>query len=158
RFLPALVRTLHPYGVLGIYATSSGCCVTLRQPLRDAVVQEFLDQDGLYYESLGMHVAREKCIHLDDCHGILNVNACVGGEETTGESIMSTLGERLRAAREKRGWTQEEVARRAQLPRQAISRLERGERTHVRSDVLGRLAMALAVSADFLLSLDTPEQ
>jgi len=71
---------------------------------------------------------------------------------------MSTLGERLLAAREKRGWTQEEVARRAQLPRQAISRLERGERTHVRSDVLGRLAMALAVSADFLLSLDTPEQ
>ncbi len=71
---------------------------------------------------------------------------------------MSTLGERLIAAREKRGWTQEEVALRAQLPRQAISRLERGERTHVRSDVLGRLAIALEVSADFLLSLDTPKQ
>ena len=71
---------------------------------------------------------------------------------------MSTLGERLIAARESRGLTQEEVALRAQLPRQAISRLERGERTHVRSDVLGRLALALTVSADYLLGLDMPAQ
>src|SRR5712691_9256489 len=74
------------------------------------------------------------------------------------EKAMSTLGERLSAARERRGWTQEEIALRAQLPRQAISRLERGERTHVRSDVLGRLAIALEVSADYLLGLDTPPQ
>jgi len=71
---------------------------------------------------------------------------------------MSTLGERLIAAREHLGWTQEEVALRAQLPRQAISRLERGERIHVRSDVLGRLANALKVSADYLLGLDIPQQ
>jgi len=71
---------------------------------------------------------------------------------------MSTLGEQLIAARENRGWTQEEVALRAQLPRQAISRLERGERTHVRSDVLGRLAIALEVSADYLLGLAAPKQ
>ena len=70
---------------------------------------------------------------------------------------MSILGERLRAVRESRGLTQEEVALRAHLPRPAISRLERGERTHVRSDVLGRLAIALTVSADYLLGLDTPE-
>jgi transcriptional regulator with XRE-family HTH domain len=69
---------------------------------------------------------------------------------------MSTLGDRLIAARESQGWTQEEVALRAQVPRQAISRLERGERAHVRSDVLGRLAIALEVSADYLLGLDTP--
>jgi len=71
---------------------------------------------------------------------------------------MSTLGERLIAAREHLGWTQEEVALRAQLPRQAISRLERGERTHVRSDVLGRLAIALKVSADYLLGMAPLEQ
>ena len=71
---------------------------------------------------------------------------------------MNTLGERLSMARERRGLTQEDVAQRAGLPRQAISRLERGERIHVRSDVLGRLAVALAVSADYLLGLDTPEQ
>jgi len=70
---------------------------------------------------------------------------------------MSTLGERLIAARERTGWTQEEVALRAQVPRQAISRLERGERSHVRSDVLGRLAIALEVSADFLLGIDVPK-
>ena len=66
---------------------------------------------------------------------------------------MSTLGERLSAVRERRGLTQGEVARRVRLPQQAISRLERGERSHVRSDVLARLAIALDVSADMLLGL-----
>jgi transcriptional regulator with XRE-family HTH domain len=66
---------------------------------------------------------------------------------------MSTLGERLSAVRERRGMTQGEVAQRAHLPQQAISRLERGDRTHVRSDVLARLAIALDVSADVLLGL-----
>ena len=66
---------------------------------------------------------------------------------------MSTLGERLSAVRERRGFTQGEVAQRAHLPQQAISRLERNDRTHVRSDVLTRLAMALDVSADVLLGL-----
>jgi transcriptional regulator with XRE-family HTH domain len=66
---------------------------------------------------------------------------------------MNTLGERLSAVRERRGLTQGEVARRIGLPQQAISRLERGERQHVRSDVLARLAIALDVSADVLLGL-----
>ena len=66
---------------------------------------------------------------------------------------MSTLGERLSAVRERRGLTQGEVAQRAHLPQQAISRLECGDRTHVRSDVLARLAIALDVSADVLLGL-----
>ena len=66
---------------------------------------------------------------------------------------MSTLGERLSAVRERRGLTQGEVAQRAHLPQQAISRLERGDRAHVRSDVLARLAIALDVSADVLLGL-----
>ena len=66
---------------------------------------------------------------------------------------MSTLGERLIAVRERLGITQGEVARRVRLPQQAISRLERGEREHVRSDVLARFAVALDVSADVLLGL-----
>ena len=66
---------------------------------------------------------------------------------------MSTLGERLSAVRERRGLTQAEVAQRAHLPQQAISRLECVDRTHVRSDVLARLAIALDVSADVLLGL-----
>jgi len=59
---------------------------------------------------------------------------------------MNTLGERLSAVRERRDLTQGEVARRAHLPQQAISRLERGDRSHVRSDVLARLAMGVALS------------
>jgi transcriptional regulator with XRE-family HTH domain len=66
---------------------------------------------------------------------------------------MNTLGDRLSAVRERRGLTQSEVAHRAHLPQQAISRLERGDRAHVRSDVLARLAVALDVSADVLLGL-----
>jgi transcriptional regulator with XRE-family HTH domain len=66
---------------------------------------------------------------------------------------VSTLGERLSAMRERRGLTQGEVARRIRLPQQAVSRLERGERQHVRSDVLARLSVALDVSADVLLGL-----
>jgi transcriptional regulator with XRE-family HTH domain len=66
---------------------------------------------------------------------------------------MNTLGARLSAVRERRGLTQGEVAQRAHVPQQAISRLERGDRTHVRSDVLARLAIALDVSADVLLGL-----
>jgi len=69
------------------------------------------------------------------------------------ESTVSTLGERLSTVRERRGFTQVEVARRIRLPQQAISRLERGEWQHVRSDVLARLAIALDVSADVLLGL-----
>ena len=69
------------------------------------------------------------------------------------ENAMSTLGERLSAVREHKGWTQSEVAQRAHLPQQALSRLERGDRAHVRSDVLARLAIALDVSADVLLGL-----
>jgi len=66
---------------------------------------------------------------------------------------VSTLGERLSAVRARRGLTQGEVARRVRLPQQAISRLERGERQHVRSDVLARFAIALDVSTDVLLGL-----
>ena len=79
----------------------------------------------------------------------------VDEEESTRyeESTVSTLGERLSAVRERRGFTQVEVAQRIGLPQQAISRLERGERRHVRSDVLARLALALQVSADYLLGL-----
>src|SRR5262249_11363402 len=49
RFLPPRVRTLHPSGVLGIYATSSGCCVTFHQPLRDVTVKERSIIAGIYY-------------------------------------------------------------------------------------------------------------
>jgi hypothetical protein len=40
RFLPARVRSQHPFGVFGIYRTSSGRCVNFHQPLRDLIVTE----------------------------------------------------------------------------------------------------------------------
>lgn len=68
---------------------------------------------------------------------------------------MSSLGERLSAIREQKRLTQGEVAQRAKLPQQAISRLECGDRAHVRSDVLVRIALALDVSLDVLMGLTT---
>jgi len=38
RFLPPRGRTLHPFGVLGIYAIASGRCVSFHQPVWDSTV------------------------------------------------------------------------------------------------------------------------
>src|SRR5262249_40677776 len=40
-YLPLSGPCIHS-GVLGIYATSSGCCVTFHQPLRDLTVKELV--------------------------------------------------------------------------------------------------------------------
>jgi hypothetical protein len=38
--LPPRVRTLHPFGVLGIYRASSGRCVSFHQPVWDVTFKE----------------------------------------------------------------------------------------------------------------------
>ncbi len=64
---------------------------------------------------------------------------------------------RLRAAREKQGWTQDELARRAKLPPSAISHFETGSRKPSFAN-LRRLADALEVNTDYLLGrTDKPE-
>jgi transcriptional regulator with XRE-family HTH domain len=71
---------------------------------------------------------------------------------------MATLGDRLARIRGFRRLTQAEVAKRSGLKVQHISRLEQDHRTHVRSDILLRLAEALDCSADYLLGLtDDPQ-
>lgn len=60
------------------------------------------------------------------------------------------FGRRLRAAREDKGWTQEELADRADLTSVQISRVERGVR-EVRLTTLLKLIAALEVKPDHLL-------
>ena len=58
--------------------------------------------------------------------------------------------ERLRAAREMRGWSQSELGARAGMPPSSIAHFEAGARKPS-FDNLRRLATALAVTTDYLL-------
>lgn len=61
-------------------------------------------------------------------------------------SIKLLFGRALRALREARGYSQEELAERAGLHRNYVGGIERGER-NVGIENIGRLAKALAVKA-----------
>jgi transcriptional regulator with XRE-family HTH domain len=63
---------------------------------------------------------------------------------------MSLFGERLRRLREKRGWTQQELAVRAKVPYETIYRVERGTHKEPRVSIAASLARALGVSLDVL--------
>lgn len=67
---------------------------------------------------------------------------------------MIRLGERLKEARQQRGWNQSECAREAGVHRATLALLEDGKRLHLRSDMLYSLCRALECSADALLGLD----
>lgn len=61
------------------------------------------------------------------------------------------IRERIKALREKRGWTQNHLAEVSGVPQPTIWRLERGLIRNPKSAVLQRLAQALEVTADYLL-------
>jgi transcriptional regulator with XRE-family HTH domain len=62
-----------------------------------------------------------------------------------------SLQDRLKAAREKKGWSQRELARHAQMRYATISELENGKRRAMNTDTARRLARALGVSVDYLI-------
>src|SRR2546426_12785828 len=68
-----------------------------------------------------------------------------------------TLGERIKRLRERRGWNQRELARRAQVDHAWIYRLENGERHNISLDAAKRLATALGVSLDVLAGMHAEE-
>lgn len=61
------------------------------------------------------------------------------------------IGARLAAARQRLGWSREELAFRAELSWPAIAQLESGRRTHPRPATLAALADALGVTIDYLV-------
>lgn len=64
-----------------------------------------------------------------------------------------TLGERLQHTRTQRGWSQRELARRAQVDHAWISRLEDGLRHNITLDAAKRLAQTLGVTLDYLAGM-----
>ena len=65
----------------------------------------------------------------------------------------STLGDRIRNARKKYGLGFIETARRADIDKSLLSRLERGERNDVRLSTALRLSKALRISLADLAGL-----
>ena len=59
---------------------------------------------------------------------------------------------RIRALRERRGWSQAELGRRAGVAASTVNRVERGETTTLSLGNLERLARALGVSPRSLLT------
>lgn len=71
-------------------------------------------------------------------------------------SPSDSFQERLRQAREMRGWSQNELAGRAELPPSSIAHFEAGSRKPS-FETLRRLANALEVTTDYLLGrVDEP--
>lgn len=64
-----------------------------------------------------------------------------------------TLGARIKALREKRGFGIRELARAADIRHATLSELERGLRADVTTDTAKRIARALGVSVDHLIGM-----
>lgn len=70
-----------------------------------------------------------------------------------------TLGEQIKALRQARGWTREQLAERAGMTGAYLSMLESGKRSNPTRDALRRLAAALGTSvADLEAATEAPEQ
>ncbi|MDP8236989.1 MAG: helix-turn-helix transcriptional regulator [Candidatus Erginobacter occultus] len=61
------------------------------------------------------------------------------------------LGQRLKEAREKKGFNQKELADACHITQATISRLEQGKVNQLKSEALRRLALALGVTTDYLV-------
>ena len=66
---------------------------------------------------------------------------------------MATFGARLKQLRERRGWSQQELAEHAGIPYMTVWRIEAGKHQYPRMDIAKKLALALRVSLDLLCGL-----
>lgn len=72
------------------------------------------------------------------------------------EAASEIFRQRLKSARELRGYNQEELAKRARMPPSSIAHFETGRKPSF--DSLRRLAIALEITTDYLLGrVDSPE-
>jgi transcriptional regulator with XRE-family HTH domain len=74
------------------------------------------------------------------------------GGLNVGEGTESRIGERLKAARERLGWSREELAVNAGVSWSAITQAETGRRRNLRPGTVSRLAGALGISIDYAIN------
>jgi transcriptional regulator with XRE-family HTH domain len=67
------------------------------------------------------------------------------------KTVVGGIGPRVRAARERLGWTREALAFHADVSWSAISQVEAGRRTNLRPSTLAALSRALGISIDYLV-------
>jgi transcriptional regulator with XRE-family HTH domain len=77
-------------------------------------------------------------------------------EKEEGMDDKKVTAARLKAARQRRGWSREELAIRSGLSWSAITQIESGRRTNLRPATVVALATALGVTADYLLGSELP--
>jgi transcriptional regulator with XRE-family HTH domain len=65
--------------------------------------------------------------------------------------VLSAFGANLKRARQAKGWTQAELAKRAQVRQGYLSELELGQKTNPSMALLERLARALGTSVSRLM-------
>lgn len=64
-----------------------------------------------------------------------------------------SINKRIISLREKKNWSQKELARRININQSVMNRIESGERP-VKDEELSKLAIALGCSADYLLGIE----
>jgi len=67
---------------------------------------------------------------------------------------MASLAERVKYERERRRFSQEALAKEAEISQGLLARIEAGKVLAPNADVIKRLARALWVSTDYLLCMD----
>ncbi|GEK30295.1 hypothetical protein KZO01_06040 [Kurthia zopfii] len=65
-----------------------------------------------------------------------------------------SINKRIISLREKKNWSQKELARRININQSVMNRIESGERP-VKDEELSKLAIALECSADYLLGIES---
>jgi transcriptional regulator with XRE-family HTH domain len=71
---------------------------------------------------------------------------------------MNAFSRRLQRLRERKGWTQQELAAKAEVPYMTIWRLERGDHDYPRVDIAKKLARVLGVTLDYLCGMYEDEE
>jgi transcriptional regulator with XRE-family HTH domain len=98
-----------------------------------------------HYCCLGDLTPKRKICNSVNSRRVLNMNNSKDGDADTLE--MSALGQMVRDARKRKNWTLEETARRAEIGRSTLSKIENNQ-TRPSFDIVSRLTKAL--------DLDTP--
>ena len=73
------------------------------------------------------------------------------------QAVLRTEGQKIRSARRRRGWTQKELGRRADLSQQTISQMERGDGATLSLAAWKRVAMVLNLPLELRVGRDALE-